>query len=405
MISTTNGYPETGIEVPLDDVDIELSIVMPCLDEARTLPACLKKANAYLAESGIAGEIIVSDNGSTDGSPEIARAHGARVVFAPQRGYGAALRAGIEASRGRYIIMGDSDDSYDFSSLDPFVERLREGWDLVMGNRYAGGIRDKAMPFLHRYLGNPLLTAVGRLFFKSPVRDFYCGLRGFSCEAYERLHLRSTGMEFALEMVAKATMFGMRITEVPTILSPDGRDRRPHLRTWHDGWRSLRFYLLFSPRWLFLTPGLLAILVGLVVGLWLMPGPRSVAGITLDIHALLYCSASIILGYQAVLFSVFAKLSAIRAGLHPKRQSIQHIIGLATMEVGLIAGGLVSLAGLTGSIWGFVAWNRHEIGEGDPYLAMRIVIPSVTALILGAQTVMSSFYQGILQMVQDMGRK
>jgi len=278
---------------------LELSIVMPCLNEAETVGRCIQKAQRSLAELGITGEIIVADNGSTDGSDVTATSVGARVVRVEAQGYGNALMSGISASRGKYIIMGDADDSYDFGNLGPFVEKLQEGFDLVMGNRFKGGIKRGAMPPLHRYLGNPVLTAIGKLFFKSPCNDFHCGLRGFNKTAIMKLDLRTTGMEFASEMVVKATLHNLRITEVATTLSPDGRSRPPHLRSWRDGWRHLRFLLLFSPRWLFLYPGALLMLVGFATGLWLLPGQRTVAGINFDIHTLLFAALAVIIGFQA----------------------------------------------------------------------------------------------------------
>src|SRR5882762_10355162 len=287
-IETTN-YASTA-EPDSDHRDLELSIVIPCLNEAETLATCIKKAQQSLREHNVEAEIIVADNGSTDGSQEIARALGASVVDISAKGYGNALMGGIATAHGKYIIMGDADDSYDFSALGPFIEQLRAGFDLVMGNRFIGGIKPGAMPPLHRYLGNPLLTFIGRLFFRSPIRDFHCGLRGFSKEAFLKLDLQTTGMEFASEMVVKATLQHLRLTEVATTLSPDGRSRPPHLRSWRDGWRHLRFLLLYSPRWLFLYPGLAALVVGLLGTLWLLPEARTVGGITLDVHTLLYAA-------------------------------------------------------------------------------------------------------------------
>ncbi len=280
-------------------VSIELSILMPCLNEARTLPACIRKAQRFLEDHGVTGEVLVADNGSTDGSVESAESLKARVVRVPSRGYGAALAAGIEAADGRYVIMGDSDESYDFSALLPFVEKLRQGYDLVMGNRFRGGIAPGAMPPMHRYFGNPFLTAVGRLFFASrECGDFYCGLRGFRKEAILKLKLQSRGMEFALEMVIKASLHGLRMTEVPTTLSPDRRGRAPHLRRYSDGWRSLRFYLLMAPRWFFGIPGLALLVIGVVTSVLLLLGPVRLMSVTFDYHTLLYSTAAILLGYQ-----------------------------------------------------------------------------------------------------------
>lgn len=290
---------------------ITLSILMPCLNEARTLPSCIAKAQAYLGRQKFRGEIIIADNGSTDGSRDIAKSLGARVIPVSQRGYGNALRAGIEAAQGEFVIMGNSDDSYDFSALDTFVEQLDAGSDLVMGNRFAGGIKAGAMPPLHRYFGNPFLTAVGRLFYRSPVNDFYCGLRGFRRSAIQRLDLNSPGMEFALEMIVKSTINGLRITEVPTTLSPDGRGRPPHLRSWRDGWRSLRFFLLLSPEWLFLFPGLTLALVSAAASLALIFTDIRVGSVTFAWHTLIMTSALTVVGIQSVLFWVFAKSIAI----------------------------------------------------------------------------------------------
>src|SRR6266487_2781972 len=282
------------------ETSIEFSIVMPCLKEAETLATCIQKAKRSLEENNVEGEIIIADNGSTDGSQEIAEQHGARVIDVQARGYGSALMGGIAAARGKYIIMGDADDSYDFSTLEPFVEKLRAGYDLVMGNRFKGGVKAGAMPALHRYLGNPVLTAIGRVFFHSPCGDFHCGLRGFAKDAVLRLDLRTTGMEFASEMIVKATLHKLQITEVPTTLSPDGRSRPPHLRSWRDGWRHLRFLLLYSPRWLFFYPGALLMAAGIALCGWLLPGPRHVSSVTLDVHTLLYAAAAIVIGFQAV---------------------------------------------------------------------------------------------------------
>jgi glycosyltransferase involved in cell wall biosynthesis len=270
---------------------IELSVVMPCLNEAETLETCIRKAQRALEQQNLAGEVVVADNGSTDGSIAIAERLGARVVRVQARGYGNALMGGIAAASGKYVIMGDADDSYDFSHIPRFLDKLREGADLVMGNRFRGGIEKDAMPLLHQYFGNPLLTRIGRLFFHSPVGDFYCGIRGFRKDAYEKMGLRTTGMEFATEMVVKATLLNLRIAEVPTTLVPDGRTRRPHIRTWRDGWRTLRFFLLYSPRWLFLYPGAVLMFVGSVLGLWLLPAPRRIGEVTFDVHTLVYAAA------------------------------------------------------------------------------------------------------------------
>ena len=376
---------------------VELTILMPCLNEAETLALCIDKAQAFLARAGIAGEVVIADNGSIDGSQAIAIAHGARVVPIAARGYGSALIGGIEAALGRYVIMGDSDDSYDFSRLDGFVERLRDGWQLVMGNRFKGGIAPGAMPPLHRYLGNPVLTGIGRLFFRSPSGDFHCGLRGFDREAILRLDLQTSGMEFASEMVIKATIAGLRMTEVPTTLSPDGRSRPPHLRSWRDGWRHLRFLLLFSPRWLFLYPGLAAVGVGVLAMLWLLPGPRRISGITFDIHTLLYASLAVNVGYQAILFWTFAKLYGMREGIVPPDPSFRRFMGIATLERGLIAGLFLLVLGLGIGISAVSAWDTTRFGQLSPSATMRLVIPSATAIMLAFQTAYGAFFLSVLE--------
>jgi glycosyltransferase involved in cell wall biosynthesis len=374
----------------------ELSVVMPCLDEAETLGTCIDKARGFLERHGVAGEVVIADNGSTDGSQEIARRHGARVVPVAERGYGAALAGGIAAARGRFVIMGDADDSYDFTALGPFLDKLREGCDLVMGNRFRGGIAPGAMPPLHRWLGNPVLTGIGKLFFKSPCSDFHCGLRGFRKQTVEALDLRTTGMEFASEMVVKATLQGLTVAEVPTTLSPDGRSRPPHLRSWRDGWRHLRFLLLYSPRWLFLYPGLALMAVGLALGAWLLPGPRSIGGVTLDVHTLLYAAAAVALGFQSVVFAVFTKVYAIQAGLLPEDRRLTRITRRVPLEVGLLVGALLLALGAAGTVAAVWGWGEQSFGPLDASRTLRRVIPSVLALILGFQTVFSSFFLSVL---------
>lgn len=387
-------------EQELDDelAPIELSIVMPCLNEAETLGRCIQKARGSLAALGVAGEIVVADNGSSDGSQAIAISMGARVVPIEARGYGNALMGGIAAARGTYVIMGDADDSYDFSNLGPFVEKLREGYALVMGNRFKGGIKPGAMPNLHRYLGNPVLTAIGKLFFKSQCGDFHCGLRGFNKAAIMKLDLRTTGMEFASEMVVKATLRNLSIDEVPTVLSPDGRSRPPHLRSWRDGWRHLRFLLLYSPRWLFLYPGVLLMLIGLATGVWLLPRARTIAGINFDIHTLLFAALAVILGFQAINFAVFTKIFAVSEGLLPEDARLSAALRIISLEGGLIAGGLLLLVGVAGSIYALSGWGARSFGPLDPTRTMRIVIPSITALTLGFEIILSSFFLSILGM-------
>ena len=378
------------------DAPLEFSIVMPCLNEAETLAICIQKAQRSLDENNVAGEIIIADNGSSDGSQEIAAGLGARVVQVAARGYGNALMGGIAAARGKYVIMGDADDSYDFASLGAFIWQLREGYDLVMGNRFLGGIKPGAMPPLHRYLGNPVLTTLGRLFFRSPVGDFHCGLRGFRKSAVINLDLHTTGMEFASEMVVKATLHGMRVTEVPTTLSPDGRTRAPHLRSWRDGWRHLRFLLLYSPRWLFLYPGGLLMLAGLMVMLWLGPGSKVIAGVRFDVHTLLYGAVAIIIGFQSILFAVFTKIFAISEGLLPEDPRLNLAFQYVTLEVGLTVGLLLIVTGLGSSVYAYWYWDRLSYGNLDPSQTMRIVIPAVTCLTVGCQTLFSSFFLSIL---------
>lgn len=383
-------------------MSLELTILMPCLNEARTLPACVRKARQFLVDHAIDGEVVVADNGSTDGSREIAERCGARVVPVPVRGYGAALAAGIEAAQGRFVIMGDSDDSYDFTNLMPFVEKLRAGFDLVMGNRFLGGIAPGAMPPSHRYFGNPMLTAVGRLFFRNKtVGDFYCGIRGFRREAVRGLDLQSPGMEFALEMIIKAGMHGLRLTEVPTTLSPDGRDRAPHLRSYRDGWRSLRLYLLMSPRWFFAVPGAVLLLGGALVTALLAPGPLTLGGVTFDYHTLLFSSASIVLGYQALLLAAFAKLMAVETGLHPPITKLTFLEQRPTFERVVLAGALLTTCGV---VLGLVAtrdWSLTGFGNLRASDSLRIVIGSVLFLLLGGQTALAGCFFGIINLLAD----
>lgn len=376
--------------------DCELTVLMPCLNEAETLEVCIRKAQASIEGLGINAEVLIADNGSTDGSQEIAKSLGARVIQVETKGYGNALMRGIAMAQGKYVIMGDADDSYDFTNLGPFVEELREGNDLVMGNRFMGGILPGAMPPLHRYLGNPVLTAIGRLFFKSPAGDFHCGLRGFRREAMIGLDLRTTGMEFASEMVVKSTLHKLRIAEVPTALQPDGRSRPPHLRSWSDGWRHLRFLLLYSPRWLFLYPGIFLMAIGLLAGLLLLQGGVVVAGVGFDVQTLLYAAAAIILGFQAVAFAIFTKVFAISEGLLPgdPRLNLQKI--KVTLERGLIVGAALTLTGLVCSVYSIWSWKQVSFGVLNPARTLRIIIPAVTALIIGVQIVFSSFFLSVL---------
>jgi len=375
---------------------VELSVVMPCLNETRTLGVCIQKAQSSIERMGIRGEIVVADNGSTDGSQALAASLGARVVEVKERGYGNALRAGIAAAKGTFVIMGDSDDSYDFGSLDEFVSNLRQGSELVMGNRFRGGIRPHAMPFLHRYVGNPFLSWLGRLFFGCPVGDFQCGLRGFRKDAIDKLELHTTGMEFSTEMVVKATLFNLRIAEIPTTLSPDGRGRPPHLRTWRDGWRYLRFLLLYSPRWLFLYPGIAVLLLGILAGAWLLPGPRKVGSVILDYHTLLFAAMAVLIGFESINFAIFSRMFATTEGLLPEDELLTRLYRYATLETGLIAGFLLITAGIAMWVFGLSFWHSRGFGPLDPEKSLRIVIPAFLSLTLGTQIVLSSFFMSVL---------
>lgn len=379
-----------------DKHDIELTILMPCLNEAETLATCIEKAHGYLDRSHVSGEVLISDNGSTDGSQEIARNLGARVSTAPRRGYGAALINGIEAARGRYIIMGDADDSYDFTALDPFVGKLREGSDLVMGNRFAGGIAPGAMPPLHKYLGNPVLSFIGQLFFRPNVRDFHCGLRGFNRDRIRDLDLQTTGMEFASEMVVKASLARYRIDEVPTTLKKDGRSRPPHLRSWHDGWRHLRFLLLFAPRWLFVYPGLIAVLLGAIAVGVLSFGGVEIGGIGFDVTTMVYASALCVIGYQSLLFFWLTKLFATQEGFLPASDRYRAIVARWSAERGLLAGLALFALGVIIGVVQVVRWGGLDFGPQDAADVVRIAIPSSLGIILGFQTVLMSFFSGVL---------
>jgi hypothetical protein len=376
---------------------IELSILMPCLNEAETIGRCIAKARSFLARHGVVGEVVVADNGSTDGSQAIARTLGAHVIDVPERGYGSALLGGILAARGTYVIMGDSDDSYDFSRLQPLLDRLREGYALVMGNRFAGGIAPGAMPALHRFLGNPVLSAIGRIFFHSPCRDFHCGLRGFRRDAILALDLQARGMEFASEMVVKATLRGLRIAEVPTTLLPDGRSRPPHLRSWRDGWRHLRFMLLFSPRWLFFYPGCALFLCGVTAMAWLLPQGRLIGSIGFDVHTLFYASLAVVVGFQCMSFWVFTRIYGGREGIVPPDPRFARLVRLLTLEAGLALAAAMILGGIVLGIIAVGAWSAEDFGVLATSRAMRLVIPSGTLILLGFQTAMSAFFVSVLE--------
>jgi glycosyltransferase involved in cell wall biosynthesis len=376
--------------------DRKLSIVMPCLNEAETLAICIRKAQAFLSAHDMDGEIIIADNGSVDGSQEIATYAGARLVHVASKGYGSALMGGIEAAQGEYIIMGDADDSYDFSNLQDFVSAMDEGYDLVMGNRFKGGIMRGAMPPLHRYLGNPVLSGLARLFFKSDIGDFHCGLRAFRKDALLSLNLQTTGMEFASEMIVKATLKKLKIKEVPTILYPDGRTRAPHLRTWADGWRHLRFLLLYSPRWLFFYPGITLTILGILLSSYLLGGPRNIGGITLDINTLMYAAFLIILGVQSVLFSLFTYVFGVNADLLPKDNLTDKFVQSVGLEKGIAISLGMILLGFASSIGALIYWGENRFGNIDPTFSMRLVIPGAVLFTLGFQTFFASFFLSIL---------
>ena len=376
--------------------DLELTILMPCLNEAETLAVCIEKAQGFLRTSGVSGEVLISDNGSTDGSQAIAEGLGARVVAAPRRGYGAALINGIEQARGRFIIMADADDSYDFVNLQPFVDRLRAGADLVMGNRFQGGIAPGAMPPLHKYLGNPVLSGIGQLFFKPGIGDFHCGLRGFNTDRIRDLDLQTTGMEFASEMVVKASLARYRIDEVPTTLKKDGRSRPPHLRSWHDGWRHLRFLLLFAPRWLFVYPGVVAFALGAMLVTVLAFGGIRIGAIGLDVTTMVYASALCVIGYQSLLFFWLTKLYATQEGFLPASARYKSIVAKWSAERGMLTGVALFLVGIVIGVVQVIRWGSLDFGQQDAAEVVRIAIPSALAMILGFQTIFMSFFSGVL---------
>ena len=376
----------------------ELTIVMPCLNEAETLAVCIRAARGYLERRGVDGEVVIGDNGSTDGSQAIAEAEGARVVAVPERGYGAALHHAIIAARGRFVVMGDSDDSYDFSQLDAFLDRLRAGDDLVMGNRFQGGIKPGAMPWKNRYIGNPILTGIGRWWFACPARDFHCGLRAFSRAAYLRMDLRTTGMEFASEMVIKATLLGMRISEVPTVLRKDGRSRPPHLRPWRDGWRHLRFMALFSPRWLLTYPGLLLLLLGAGGVAWLLPGPRALGGLTIDIHTYVAAIGAALLGWSMLLTSLLARAFGVREGLFPRPSWLLRLERLPLLEAAALAGVALMLVGVGLGWHSWRTWHASGYGQLAGTTLVRLLGLGVLVGLAGAQLLLTSFLWGALHL-------
>jgi glycosyltransferase involved in cell wall biosynthesis len=373
-----------------------ITVLMPCLNEAETIGRCIKKANSWIVRSGFKAEVLVADNGSTDGSQDIALSLGAKVIIVEQRGYGAALFNGCMAASGEWIIMGDADDSYDFSNLDAFVRKLDEGYDLVMGNRFKGGIARGAMPWKNRYIGNPILTMIGRILFRCPTKDFHCGIRAFKKDAFLRMDLRTAGMEFASEMIIKANLFGMKISEVPTTLSKDGRSRPPHLRPWRDGWRHLRFMLLFSPRWLFVIPGSIILFFNLAIYVKLFRGPIQMGDVNFDMHTLFFAEAGLVLGYLAVLFGIIIRMFAIREGLLQEHYLLDKLRSSPVLEIGGMAGILLILAGLIPGVMALIQWGSVGFGALQPGELIRQVSLSTLLLLLGGITLMTSLIIGFL---------
>lgn len=400
-MATLASAPKPAQDAAGDDASLpfELTILMPCLNEAETLAICVRKARGFLERAGVSGEVLIADNGSTDGSQELARRAGARVVDVPARGYGAALLGGIAAARGRFIIMGDADDSYDFERLDAFVERLRAGDELVMGNRFQGGIAKGAMPFLHRWLGNPVLSFMGRLFFDIPIGDFHCGLRGFSKEAIDRLGLRAPGMEFASEMVVKASLNGLRMSEAPTTLSPDGRSRAPHLKTWRDGWRHLRFLLLHSPRWLFFYPGLILMVLGVFVAGVLAPGAvRVTPTLELDFHTLIAACFAVIVGSQLLMFGFVARRYAMMEGFLPSKHTLHGLLEGLTLERILQSAGVLLAIGIGGVIWSLWFWASLGFGAIEYPLVLRVLVIALSAVVVAVQMAASAFLVSVFSL-------
>ncbi|HEV8270913.1 MAG TPA: glycosyltransferase family 2 protein [Chitinophagaceae bacterium] len=384
----------------------ELSIVIPCLNEAESLPYCLEKAGRFLLENNISGEVIVVDNGSTDDSISIAKQFDARIINETEKGYGRAVAAGMKAANGKFLIMGDADDSYDFYPLMPFLERLRDGYDLVVGNRFAGGIQKGAMPFLHQYIGNPALSFVSKLFFRSKAGDILCGLRGVTKKAFEKMELRTTGMEFCPEMIVKATLHKMKVAEVPIQLYPDKRNRASHLKTWQDGWRNLRFLLLYSPKWLFLIPGMIILLFGFLLSIFLIKSPLPIAGKKLDVHTLIYTSGCTLLGFQFITFYFFTRLYAATHGLLPFQEKfLLNFNKYFKLERGLLFGFLLIIGGIALSIRSFLFWEHIGFGNLDPMVVLRWVIPSMTLIILGVQIIISFFYLSFLTINSKQNKK
>jgi glycosyltransferase involved in cell wall biosynthesis len=378
--------------------ELTLTILIPCLNEAETIAACVLQGIAALRDHSVDGEVLVADNGSTDGSQQLALAAGARVISVPTRGYGAALIAGIEAAHGRYILMADADSSYDLGHLPRFLTPLQQGYDLVMGNRFLGGIQPGAMPPLHRYLGNPVLSAIGRIFFRIPAHDFHCGIRAFRREAILNLRLRTTGMEFASEMLVRSSLQGLRITEVPTTLAPAGRTRPPHLRSWRDGWRHLRFLLLFSPRWLFFYPGVVTFVVGLLISLSLVAGPQTIGSFTFDVDTLTYSLGLVLIGAHIIAFALCAQVFGVKEGFLPYNPRFQRFSRFVTLETGLLFGCAFLLLGFGILAYAVYLWHLTGFGELSPTRMLRLTLPSATALMLGVETIFMSFLLSLLSM-------
>ncbi|HMA74249.1 MAG TPA: glycosyltransferase family 2 protein [Xanthobacteraceae bacterium] len=390
------------LDLPAEDAaasPLELTILMPCLNEAETISTCVTKAKSFLARAGIAGEVLIADNGSSDGSVALAQRDGARVIAVAERGYGAALRAGVAAARGRFVVMGDADDSYDFSGLDPFIAKLRGGCDLVMGNRFAGGIAPGAMPFLHRYLGNPVLSFIGRTFFRAKIGDFHCGLRGFRRDAILGLGLRTSGMELASEMVVRAAIVNLTIAEVPTTLAVDGRSRPPHLRTWHDGWRHLRFLLMFSPRWLFLYPGLALIALGVFGVAMLFPGPLMISpDFGFDDHTFLVSAIAVLVGVQVVAFGIIARHFAAAHELLPRSRSLATLLSVISLERGLLIAAGIVCTGMAGVVWSLWQWALVDFGPLTAPVVMRVLTFALVLIAIGVQQAFTFFLLGVIDM-------
>ncbi len=381
----------------MEEREVELTILMPCLNEAETLEICIKKAMSFLTDNHVDGEVLIADNGSTDGSQEIARRNGARVVDIEQKGYGSALRGGSENARGKYVVMGDADDSYNFLNLMPFLEKLRAGYELVMGNRFKGGIEKGAMPPLHKYLGNPVLSFIGRIFYPSDIKDFHCGLRGYNRAAIQSLQLQTTGMEYASEMVVQATLHKLKMIEVPTTLSPDGRTRPPHLRSWRDGWRHLKFLMMYSPNWTFLYPGLILSGIGLLIMVAIGIGPSRIGTINFGINTMMYGATSLLVGVNISLFSMFTKAYALSSGFIPNSPKTVGLLERFTVEKGVVIGVILTILGIIATIIAFVIWGNHSFGNLQPESIMKITIPATTLIAIGIELVFASFFLGILE--------